>query len=79
MATKKIEREPMKHGARYPWETWFRTAEKRSVRLVRGTHFSGKPHGMSATARQAAGRLGVASRISISVGDDYILISPRKN
>jgi hypothetical protein len=60
---------PRKHGVRYPWDEWF---DKGSMTLVRGTHFTGAPHGMARTAQQAAARAGLT--ISVRVDADKLTI-----
>lgn len=55
------EQAPRKHGIRYPWDEWFK--EER-ITLTRNVDFTGEPHGMMQTARQAAAR----RCLSISVG-----------
>lgn len=75
MATPKIGRKPLAHGVRYPWNEWF---SKRRVVLRRGVHFHGLVHGMAATIRQAATRLGVGVSIEVDKDNPDRLILSRK-
>ena len=58
-------------GNRYPWKKWF---SQGAFTLVRGVHFPEyvKPHGMSQTIRNAAGRLGYG--VSVKIFDTFLKV-----
>jgi hypothetical protein len=59
----------------YPWDEWFRTAQSRTVLLVRGKHFQSQTHGFVQTLRNAAIRAGV--RVSVVVEEDAVAIEAK--
>lgn len=63
---------PRKHGARYPWDEWFKAAETR-LDLIRGRDFIGMVHGMAQTVRQAAFRAGVNIHVFLEL--DRLIIT----
>ncbi len=71
--TKKKKRHKKKRLPRHDWDKWFK---RKRFTLIRGEHFSGMPHAMSAQVRNAACKRGLTVSVRIL---ENILVVERTN